>query len=174
MGLREKLNENPAITTGATIAVIVIALIFIVYSVVPAGVPKGMSQAFFTVDDGANYFVDDVKKRAPFDKDGKTAVRAHVYECGGKKFVAYMERYRPEAKTRVEAMDAIMAKGKAATPQELTKMQMMMPEIMETGVEYKKPGAQKWFRTMDDYQRLTPMLQVTCPDKSQVAEPVYP
>ena len=174
MGLREKLNENPAITTGATIAVIVIALIFIVYSVVPAGPPKALTQAFYTVDDGENYFVDDLKKRAPFEKDGKTAVLAHVYKCGGKKFVAYMERYRPEAKARMEAMDAIMAKGSAATPQELSKMSMMMPEIMMTGVEYKIKGADKWFRTMDDYQRLTPMLQVTCPDKSQTAEPVYP
>ena len=175
MGLRDKLNQNPAITTGATIAVIVIAVIFIIYSVIPAGTPKATTKAFFTIDDGANWFIDDIKKKPPFaDKDGKIAVRAHVFQCGSKKFVAYMERYRPEAIKRLEAMEALEAKGKNASPDDMNKMSMMMPDIMANGVEYKKPGADNWLRMMDDYQKAAPMLSVTCPDKAQTAEPVYP
>ena len=65
-----------------------------------------LSQVFFTDDDGKTWFPDDAKRVPPFDRNGKPAVRAHVYKCGGKTFVNHMERYTPEAKKKVEAIYA--------------------------------------------------------------------
>ena len=54
MGIRESLNKNPAITTGATIGIIVIALIFILYQIFGGdGAPKPITEMYYTVDDGA-------------------------------------------------------------------------------------------------------------------------
>lgn len=174
MGIREKLNENPAIAMGATIAIIVIALIFIIYSALPSGEAKPLTQSYFTVDDGENWFADDIKKRPPFEVNGKTAVRALVYRCGSKEFVGYMERYRPDAKKRIEAMDAIMAKGPNATPQEMDELSRGMPEIEQNGKEYKLPKTGNWFRLTDDYAKYAPMLAITCEDKTQDPELIHP
>ena len=179
MGLREKLNENPAITTGATIFVIVVAVGFIIYSALPGGGPKIPTQAFYTVDDGTTWFADDIKKIAPFDKDGKPAVRAHVYKCGDKTFCAYMDRYTPEAKKQIEAFNATAStskpQGKGQIP-DVARMQAgaRMQMISQTGVEYKKSGGSKWIRMMDDYQAFGQMMTVTCQDKGQAVEAVMP
>jgi len=174
MGLREKLNENPSVAMGATIGIIVVALIFIIYSALPPGGAKPLTRTYFTVDDGENWFADDIKKRPPFEVDGKTAVRALVYRCGGKEFVGYMERYRPEAKKRLEAMDVITAKGPNATPQELNELSRTMADIEQDGKEYKQPKTGNWFRLTDDYAKYAPMLAITCEDKKQDAELIHP
>ena len=63
------------------------------------------AQAFFTVDDGKNWFADDFTKVAPFERDGKQAYRCYVYTCDGgrTKFVGYLERYTPGGKDYVAA-----------------------------------------------------------------------
>jgi hypothetical protein len=168
LGIREKLNENPAITTGATVLIIVIAVGFIIYSQLPTRGPKPPSQAYFSVDDGKTWFADDVKKMAPFDKDGKPAVRVHLYKCGkNAPFVAYLERYIPEAKKQLEK---IQAAGGATGPEVGSQISM----IMQNGVEYKKPGDPKWIKMSDDYQSFGRMMSVTCPDANDTPEPVEP
>lgn len=166
MGLREKLNANPAITTGATIVIIVIAVGFIIFSAWPSGGPKTPSQAFFTVDDGATWFADDVKKVAPFDKDGKPAFRAYVFKCGDKEFVAYMDRFIPAAKAQLDAL------GAPPTPPSMEYSQKRQM-LMQTGMEFKKPKSDKWFR-MNDFGQYQQVMNVTCPDKSQMVEQVTP
>ena len=166
MGLREKLNENPAITTGATIVIIVIAVGFIIYSALPSSGRKIPKQAFFSVDDGATWFVDDVKKTAPFDKDGKPAMLAHVFKCGDKEFVAYMERFNPAAKAQLEAL------GPPPSPPSMEYSQKRSM-LMQSGLEYKKPKGDKWYR-MNDYGAYQQIMNVVCPDKSQMPEPVIP
>jgi hypothetical protein len=141
VGLREKLNDNPNITTGITIGVIVVVVGFIVYSTMgrgPSGGPPPVgNRAFYTVDDGATWFAEDVTKVPPFDHDGKQAVRAKVYRCDGKTFVNHMERYTAESQKRLQ-----QAYARAANEGDV-----MPPEA--SGVEVKAPGGDQWVLATD-------------------------
>ena len=142
MGLREKLNDNPNIATGITIAVIVIVVGFIVYSTMgrgPSGGPPPVgNRVFFTVDDGATWFAEDATKIPPFDHNGKQAVRAKVYRCDGKTFVNHMERYTPEAQKRLQQ----------AYARAVNEADVMPPEA--SGVEVKSPGGgEQWVLATD-------------------------
>lgn len=171
MGIREKMNQNPGMTTGITVGVIVIALIFIVWQLWPSSGPRIPTKAFFTVDDGATWFADDIKKLPPFTHDGKQAVRAYVFKCGGsKEFVAYLERYTPQAKARLEKARAESAKN----PQGVPPPELMMPDMMMAGVEVKKPGPGQWV-PQSDFKISQQIMQVKCPDgKTDNLEPVMP
>jgi hypothetical protein len=51
------------------------------------------TQMFYTVDDGATLFVDDIGKMPPFNHKGKQAVRAYPFTCDGgqHQWVQYLE-----------------------------------------------------------------------------------
>jgi len=167
VGIREKLNENPAITTSVTVLIIVIAVGYIIYQQIPSGVPKAPTQAYFSIDDGKTWFADDINKVAPFEKDGKQAVRVHVFRCGrGEPFVAFMERLLPDAKKQV---DALMAQG-SQDPETGYKIAM----IKESGSEYKRPGDARWIRMSENPQAFGEIMNVTCPDANEVPEVQFP
>jgi len=124
VGLRETLNAKPAITTGATVGLIVIAIVVIVWQILPSR-------------DGETWFEDDLYKVTPFkSKNGKDAVRAHVFKIGDNKpFVQFLERFKPEVKEKLEKQVADPAnKG------------VVFPEFRDDSMKwYKKPGANsKW------------------------------
>ena len=85
MGVRERLNRNPRL------AAIVMAVLLLVAGVAVAlqfsdgahAAGTASDKAFFTIDDGATWFADDAARIAPFQHDGKEAVRAYVFECRG-------------------------------------------------------------------------------------------
>jgi hypothetical protein len=93
----------------ATIAACVatgLALCFIAWTLMTptpntAGPPD---EAFYTTDDGKTLFADDAAKVAPFDHDGRQAVRAYVFTCDGGTtgFVQYLEKYSDEVKRQLE------------------------------------------------------------------------
>jgi hypothetical protein len=162
VGIREKLNENPAITTGATIGIIVIALIFIGYQIFSSGQSYNIpTSAFFTTDDSspdaalANLFEDDIQKLPPFDHNGKQAYRAYVFSCdGGKnKWVGYLERYSKEAQ---KAITDARASNKPET-------QPMMDMAMMSGVEVKRPGDKVWIKRSEP-GKLGAIMNIKCPD----------
>jgi hypothetical protein len=167
VGIRETLNQNPAITTGATIAIIIIALIFIVLQFVDSG-PDIPTKSWYTTDDSspegalASLFKDDINKIPPFEKDGKQAYRAQVYTCdrGKTRFVAYIERYTPEAKQTLERLRA------AGPDQQPEPGAPGGPEmVLMTGIEYKKPGGSEWIK-QTDFQKIQDIMTVKCPDGS--------
>ena len=97
MGIRETLNKNPAITTGATIVIILAALGFITYQIGHKNMPKLATGLYYTDDDGQTFFIDSMKQIPPFDHGGKEAVLANCYQCGeGKMFVGYLQKYTDE------------------------------------------------------------------------------
>ena len=138
MGLREKMNENPRVTTGVTIGVVVVALMLIVWQLWPAPAIKPLSQAYYSNDDGKSYFADDIELVAPFQKDGKEAVRAHVMMCGetGKPFVGWMEKFTPEAKKKLE--DLYKKNGGKRPPERF--------ELEETQRLVKRTEMKAWVR----------------------------
>jgi hypothetical protein len=184
MGLRESLNENKAVVGGAAAGIVVLAVAFIVYrlSGFDERPTERPNQAWFTVDDGATYFADDIHKEAPFQTaEGKTAVRAHVYKCGddGQPFVNHLER-RPqrgggsgapptgggakpaEGKGGDPEGDAppdnpyAGAYSKGSTPSDPAARMAMI------AIEVKKPGAGPWVPSSDP--RAVGILNVVCPD----------
>lgn len=170
MGIRESLNENPAITTGVTAGIIGIAILFIVYQIFFSGPGTGsiITEQYYTVDDGANYFADELSKLTPFDKDGKPAVTAYVFRCdGGDEFVGYLERFTETVRKEAAKL------GPAAA--ENPEQQMQLEMLKQQGREVKKPGAGNWVDAMSPEGMQVTAVQ--CPGEGDDAgelEPVYP
>ena len=138
MGIRETLNKNQTLTTGATIAIIVIAIGIIVWQMMPERPQRIITKSYFTVDDGKTWFEESAEKLAPFDKDGKEAVRAHLFRCGenGEKFVGYLEKLHPEAKRRLDEFQS--------NPSNKGRVMPGQAEMEEGARLVKRPGAPKW------------------------------
>jgi hypothetical protein len=161
VGIRETLNENPRLTTGITIGIIVVVLGFIVWqikgglsSTPEGGGSSGGTKVYFSDDDGQTYFADDAAKVPPFDHGGKQAVRAHVVKCDGKTFVNYLERFTPEGKKKMEAMGG---KPPAGDP-------TAMDSIRNTGMEVKRPGDKDWLRASASDPRYGEITRWKCKD----------
>jgi len=100
-------------------------------------------QAFYSTDDGKTWFVDSVDRRTPFVKDGKEAVRAHIYQKNGMLFVLYLERLSPAGREAQKRMDNLTAKvpiGEHAAPPEM----FTLSQAVQNGIEYKRPGDAVW------------------------------
>ena len=154
MGIRETVNNNPALTAGVTIGIIVLTVGIIVWSTMGGGpsVSSGGQEAFFTIDDGKTWFSDDLSKLPPFTKDGKEAVRAFVFSCNGTKKVVYMQRFTPEAKKKMEAAAANKTRPDLG----------MADAIQFTGVEVKDPGGKAWVKQSDP--QAMKIMKPDCPN----------
>ena len=150
MGIRETLNENPRLTTGITVAIVIVVLLFIVYQI-HSGATQGSGPSFsgrqyyYSDDDGKTYFPDDANKVPPFDHKGKEADRARVYKCDGKTFVNHLERYTPEGKKKMETLIS-----KAQPVGDPTASE----GIEVIGKEYKRPGDKEWVKQADQAKRI--------------------
>jgi hypothetical protein len=169
VGIRETLNRNPAITTGATIAVIVLAIGVIVWEILPPRAPRVPTQAYFTIDDGATWFPDDINKVAPFDHDGKEAVRCCVYKCSstGTVFAGYLEKYTKAMQSKITAAKS----SNSGEPDTLD---------MDNGRLVKKPqSSDKWVRIESnnpkEEQEAQTIIDVKCKDDPNGSPvPLYP
>jgi hypothetical protein len=146
MGIREKINDGKIgviVGIGAIAAAIAIGVIYLW----PAGPHVHYAQTFYSDDDGETYFRDSLYKFAPFDHDGRTAVLAIIYEdAHNTKFVAYLERYTPEALKKLQKTYAdASATGTPTDVQQAVIDLIQSPQISIGGTEVKLPGASgKW------------------------------
>jgi hypothetical protein len=124
------------------------------------------SGTYFTTDEGQTLFVESNTKIPPFERDGKPAVRAHVFECGGKRVVGYLSRYTEESKKALA--EATAARGTGKPPPNARAL----ASIGTTGMEVKRPGDAQWVR-QSDAARATRIRAFRCPDGSTPQE-VYP
>ncbi|MGE5609789.1 MAG: hypothetical protein ACM359_11080 [Bacillota bacterium] len=139
MEFREMMNKNPKAVTGATIAIIVLALLLVVWQLWPSS-GGGLSKVYFTVDDGKTFFADDIDKIPPFQYKGKEAVRAHVYRFGetGQGTVEWMEKFTPDIKKKIETFF-----------QDKKNRGNYMPEFHEDMFKLvKKKGSKDWVNGM--------------------------
>lgn len=160
MGLRDTLKERPKLGGILAGAFVVAALLIGMIQVVrlhPPTVSDKPERAFFTVDDGKTWFVDDVTRLAPFDHEGKEAVRAYVAECNGKKFVNHMERYTDEGK---QAMAKVHDAAKKGPPPG-----MLVAMAQQRGRELKRPGDPKWHKVSEG-TAATAIMTPQCPEGS--------
>lgn len=157
------MNENIK-SKLLLIAIGVVALLTIVFWLrsgdegpVPAA-PRPPDRAFFTIDDGANYFAAP-RQIPPFDYQGKQAVQAFVFELGGKKSVAYMMRATPAAKRQAGTSDA--------------KSTEAMLGMQPANWEVKRPGDATWISMADS--RAVQMMSPPAPSgSSQIPTLVEP
>ena len=159
MYVREWIDHNKRkASTVATIA-LVAAVAYMAYQ---WRRDRPSNAAWYTTDDGRTWFKGSDRLVPPFDRDGKPAVLARVYRCADRPFVAWMERYKPEAARKITAYRAAEDAGKPVDDR------MLMGPGFE--LEYKRPGEDEWTSSPE---RTTPMMQVDCPDGS-AALIVYP
>lgn len=154
MGIRQTLNEKPALGMTLT-GVLIVAALGAIFWQVRAAQPSrhGSRQLFYTDDDGATYFADSADKITPFtDADGKPAVQAMVYQCAdGKPFVGYLVRLTEEG--RRTAQKALQQTGS-------TRVHLGPEES-----EVKKPGSRNWIRfDSNNPQPYTNAMAPKCPD----------
>src|SRR5690349_18057960 len=104
MGVRETLKEKPWI--GGVIAA--------VFILVAGGVlartywpqkQANLAKQYYSDDDGKTWFADSLYLVPPFEHNGKIVAVAHVYSYAGgaKQFCAYLAKFTPEAKQKLEA-----------------------------------------------------------------------
>jgi len=112
---------------------------------------RASTKAYFTDDDGATYFADEIIKAPPFDHNGKEAVRCYVFSCPGHgKFVGYLEKFTKEMQARISARLAVPV----GPP---------LDEIeTNSGRLLKKPGDAKWVAVQS--QAGQAITNVKCPD----------
>ena len=146
MGLRQRLNQNGGLVTGVITAVVLLATVFAVVQVMASRrkIQAKLPDSFYTTDDGKTFFKANSENVPPFDYNGKQAVTAYVFECNGKRFVGYLERYTPEARKA-------MLENKAT------------PQTQIYGRELKKPGDATWVKSGDG-EAIAKVLDVHPPD----------
>ncbi len=154
MGIREKLNHHPSIGLGLVVIAAAVAS-FVIYRSIRASHPNRETLQFYTVDDGKSWFVDDADKIPPFEKDGKMAVKAMLFECAGagEPFVGYLERYNDSAHKQ---MVDLKEKAKSSK-QDLLNNIGTIQGLMLNGIERKRPGDKAWVQGN---------VEVKCPDGS--------
>jgi hypothetical protein len=168
VGIRETLNEKPAIGLGIGIGIVVIAIVIIVWQFMGSSGTKELTgpmttdQAYYSDDDGKTFFADASKKLTPFKHAGKDAVLAMVYRCSsGAPFVGYLERHTAQAK-------------------HLSGIALEMgnrPNFADPPVfELKKPGNGAWVPADNkNVKKVLELIDVTCPgNASEAPQKVYP
>lgn len=134
MGIREALNQKPAIAAAAGTGLLAVGIAIAVWTNRPEA--DRVSRAYYTDDDGRTFFADDVDRIYPFDRNGKPAYRAYVYQCGSDKpFVSYVARYTDAARTKMAALSAKPTDPEAASE---------FAQLRNNSVEVKKPGDTSW------------------------------
>lgn len=157
MSIREAMQRHSGITTAITLVVTLVAIGYLVFFLSTSRSPgQAAKQAYFTTDDGATWFADDINLLPPFTKDGKEAVRAYIFRCdGGKPFVAYLMRFTPEAKKTLE--DAKAKNAGALDAQLLLGMERSQSEA-------KKPGNDRWAHASRERRQYDEATRLGCPD----------
>lgn len=162
MSIRDSIKKRPSLAAVLAGVMIVGAGIAIYVQARDLGA-SGAGKAFFSTDDGKTYFVDDARRLPPFDKNGKPAYRAHVFECGGTRVVGYLSGYTPEALKAVE--EAKKYNGTGKPPPNMHQI----ASLGTTGTMVKRPGEAMWI-SQADIGRATMVRVFRCPDGNTPVE----
>jgi hypothetical protein len=153
MGAREWIDKHKNISTTASALLVVAAIGFLYYQFRPQRPP---TKEWYTIDDGQTWFKDSNRKVPPFQHNGKEAVLAKVYECHGKTFVAYLKRYKPEAKRKMDEYRAAEDAGKPTDGINIAGTDWQF--------EFKRPGEKEWNSNLD---KRAMYLNVKCPHNTK-------
>jgi len=165
MGIREKLNERRHLTMIVAAALTAIAVLALAMELRSqnASPQTPFGKAFYTTDDGKSWFIDEGSNLAPFDRDGKEAVKAYLFTCdsGTTRWVGYLERYTPDGKSQAEEMLSGKDQAKAGVGTIVMDM------------EVKRPGQPTWCH-LQNFQQASAIMNIRCPHGTHVATSVEP
>jgi hypothetical protein len=135
MSVIESIRNRKGLSTWLAAGMIVLAGLIMIWNT-RSNIPSDATKAFYTVDDGDTYFIDDLNKAYPFDHDGKQAYRAYVFKSksSGKKFVAFIERMNDIGRARMEEL--------LTQPREKAKTQIA--HLLANCTEVKRPHGTEW------------------------------
>jgi hypothetical protein len=156
VGIRETLNEKPAIAYGGFGVLLLIAIGVLVWYLKSGQTGPSIDkpigdQAFYSDDDGQHWFLDSVQKATPFKHDGKDAVRAMVYRCSdGKAFVNYLVRHT-DAGRQLKGMNLEIGSRPSFSDNAFT--------------EVKKPSGKAWLPvTTKNMGLVNAVMDLSCPN----------
>lgn len=159
MGLRETLNKRPLIAYSIVSVMVAIAA-YVIYTTLSGSGSSIPTQVYYTADDGQTYYVDSAKLIPPFESDGKTVLRAFVYECHDEEFVNHLMRFRPDSH------DAIRSEQAESDSPDLTATAYSAREI-------RRSGESEWVGIMSP--KGIDILQIECPHGGgDYPRPVFP
>lgn len=166
-GVREQMSKKP-ILGGAIAGVLALVAAAVVAKTYWPERQADLTKAFYTTDDGETWFEDSATKVAPFEVGGKTAVVAHVYSYagGGKQFCAYVAKFTPEGKTKLEL--AVADAAKAGKPAESVAL-YRDPAFMKAAILIK-PAKSSVDWTSYGSPKAQTIFAVKSPDGSVVDE----
>jgi len=162
VGVRQKLNQYPLVCSTGMVAVVLFAVYF-AYAQLRGAKSTVPTLDYYTTDDGKTLFTDKIDRLVPFRHGGKEAVRAHVFECNGKRFVGYLSKMGEQARAAVEQYRL----DSAARPPERPASWGPAQAAMMNGWLIKKPGEKEW------HLRGTPRTNMNCGDGT-TAEALLP
>ena len=163
MGLRQTLNEKPAVGYGLAAGAVLLVAVVLFLQFRGGGPRAAPETEFFTVDDGQTWFEAPATSYPPFEHEGRTAYRAAVFECDGEEFVGYVQRYTPDIRERLAA---------AAAAGETPDTGLMMESQM-AGLEVRRPDEEVWVGAQEG-EAFSRVTDVRCPDGDGRARPVFP
>jgi hypothetical protein len=166
MSVRETIDSHRNVVTAIALVILACGAYLIFHSSAGPSSQTLMARAYYTIDDGASWFVDDAQKVPPFAHQGKTAVRVRMFSSNGGEtlFPGYLERYTEDARRRIAA--AQRGDSQAAGMQTGRTLVSLMEELLVSGTEVKKPGPTGTWVRRSDLQAAAPVLDVRSPDGS--------
>ncbi len=153
MHIREYLNRRPrAAAIGISVLFATAILFTVLLTIGGERTVSGPPQLYFTDDEGRTFFVDDSSRIPPFDRGGKTAYLAGVFQCeNGQPIVCYLLRYTPEGKEK-------LAKFSASA---LNSSDPQVNEIKVRTIEVKAIGSNQW--VPHEHEKFDVILAGFCP-----------
>lgn len=172
MSVRELMMEKKQATPILAGALLLIGLGAMTYQIISAGSSNARREInqYYSTDDGKTWFPDSEERFPPFDHAGAQAVRAHVFHCGDKTFVGYLEEFTPEAKHIIQTVTlaAKSAKPGDKPPPELARI----GDAQRNGRVVKRPGEASWVPINGSAGAA--VKTVFCPDSKQSAQEIQP
>ena len=151
MGVREFVEKNKRFVVpiffGFAVALAAISMMNVRKD---RALPGPIAHAYYSDDEGKSFFVDDLDKAFPFQRNGKAAFRAFVFKCDDKKepFVGLLGRHAKSG-------------GGPAVDKRYT------PKEQSGTIEVSKPGSNQWVPFMSvEGQKL---LASVCPSGRPLA-----
>ena len=152
MGLRQTINEKPAVAYAifGVLLVLGLALLLWFYGFF-GGSGSGSGDIWVTTDNGQTYEPAPGSSFRGKDGSGQPVVRVFVFDLPEGETVAYQQRYNPEM------LDQILAAQQSDNP----NVAMQVSQLEREALEVAKPGSTEWHKMMTaEAQQIVAVPQV--------------
>ncbi len=161
MTIRETLNEKLIVAYSLAAAGVAIVGLVLLLQFSGGGSNDPPDQSYYSTNDGRTFFAASRTLVPPFEHDGQVAYAAAVFECDRERFVGFLERYVPELREELVALE-----GRSLGPE-------LNMWASRGGTEVKRPGGDVWTPS-DAGAAYDEIVEVLCPGDAKRAEPVFP